>query len=298
MQAALHTPFDQTVDFVANVKNEHFWREQFPMLSMEDASARPPVPATLPSVDVDDINATVLKEGYISGTSDYLKKTTPALEAAILKCKSLGISPTFLFLFDEPWECFRQLHPLLTHILGEDYLLLPDFWAWHVDFTKGENGWGIHRDKGTYALDAEGRPLSMTVWIPITESTPENGCIYLVPAHLDNGYRAPRGSQPDFDYASIRALPRKPGDFLAWNQNVLHWGARSSPRAKNTRMSMALEFQRGDIPAFNQPLLKPLAVTNFRARLLLIAKQILQYQHMYALSPEMREMAEKLMRGE
>lgn len=58
---------------------------------------------------------------------------------------------------------------------------------------------------------------------------------------------------------------------------------------------MALEFQRGDTAPFNAPLLAPLVSHGFGLRLRLVAKRILQYQHMYALPPALRAVAEKLL---
>jgi len=72
---------------------------------------------------------------------------------------------------------------------------------------------------------------------------------------------------------------------------VLHWGARSSARGPGPRISIGFEFQRGDIVPFNEPLLDPASHLNFNGCLLVIAKQILQYDHMYPLSDEMKAMA-------
>ena len=94
--------------------------------------------------------------------------------------------------------------------------------------------------------------------------------------------------------ASVRALPVEPGDYLIWNQAVLHWGSRSSRLAQGPRISMALEFQRGDVAPFNGPLLPPLTRPGFEARLKLVAKQILQYRHMYPLTPAMQGLAEAI----
>jgi hypothetical protein len=57
---------------------------------------------------------------------------------------------------------------------------------------------------------------------------------------------------------------------------------------------MAFEFQRGDVAPFNQPMLPPLWVWPLEPRLWLIAKQILQYKHMYPLSPEMEQVAQEM----
>lgn len=60
-------------------------------------------------------------------------------------------------------------------------------------------------------------------------------------------------------------------------------------------MSMALEFQRADIQPFNLPLLGTLPVLDFPSRLKLVAKQILQYQHMYPLPAETQAMAQQVL---
>jgi hypothetical protein len=46
-----------------------------------------------------------------------------------------------------------------------------------------------------------------------------------------------------------------------------------------------MEFQKASAPAFNEPLREP-SLPSFQERLRLIRKQILQYQHMYPVSPQ------------
>ena len=104
-----------------------------------------------------------------------------------------------------------------------------------------------------------------------------NGCMYIVPASQDPTYATADEVKWRFDCASIRALPASPGDFLIWNQAVLHWGGKSSPRAAESRVSMAFEFQRADVPPINVPLIEPTRVLTFEMRLQLVCKQILQY---------------------
>jgi hypothetical protein len=54
---------------------------------------------------------------------------------------------------------------------------------------------------------------------------------------------------------------------------------------------MAFEFQRAEVAPMNAPLLPPLAFHDFGARLKLIAKQVLQYRHMYKVDPAIERMA-------
>ena len=95
---------------------------------------------------------------------------------------------------------------------------------------------------------------------------------------------------------SVRALPAQPGDVLVWNQAVLHWGSRSSPRAAETRVSMAFEFQRTDSEPFAQPIIPPGTPLSFEMRLKLIARQVLQYRHMYKVDPAIEKLMLELAR--
>ena len=57
---------------------------------------------------------------------------------------------------------------------------------------------------------------------------------------------------------------------------------------------MSIEFQRKDTTPFNTPQIAPLTYPDFAVRLKLIAKQMLQFAHMYTLTPDMRSWAEQL----
>ncbi len=225
-----------------------------------------------------------------------LETLAPSIGEAVKKLVRFGLPPVLVWAYDEPWECFRRLAPVLSHFLGRDYKLLPAFWAWHIDPNKGEAGWRPHRDKSVGALTPDGLPLSLTCWIPLSAATPLNGCMYVVPAHLDPSYNRAEGAQQMPAAPFARAVPARPGDFLIWNQAILHWGAMSSEFGEEARMSMALEFQRGDITPFQQPLLESATLPPFADRIRLIARQILQYTHMYGV-PEKHVQLGQFMNG-
>lgn len=287
--ATLSAPVQQpsTISF-DELCSKAFWQSHFPKLTME---AKPKQAFTKPHQPLGLITQRMMKEGYFGDNDPTLARHAATISDAVKRCVAMGLPPVFVFLFDEPWECYYRLKPVLSHLLGEDYKLLPDFWAWHVDPQKAQNGWNPHRDKGYWSLDKQGIPLSLTVWIPLSEATPMNSCIYMVPAHLDPTYGTPRDKEHIAPHYAVRALPAKPGDWLCWNQAVLHWGGPSSEFAIAPRISMALEFQRGGIGEFNSPLLPSDSYPDFTFRLQLIAKQILQYQHMYGFSQELCDLA-------
>ncbi|NBO19596.1 MAG: hypothetical protein EBV03_10320, partial [Proteobacteria bacterium] len=113
----------------------------------------------------------------------------------------------------------------------------------------------------------------------------------IVPAHQDPTYGTPQDNEYRFPPNAVRAMPANPGDYLCWNQAVYHWGSPCSEFGEKPRISMALEFQRGDINPFNQPLLPQSPFPDFTFRLPLVAKQILQYQHMYGFSQNLCDLA-------
>lgn len=168
---------------------------------------------------------------------------------------------------------------------------------WNVDPAKDDSGWKPHRDRGYTSLLPGGAPKSLTTWVPLTEATPLNSCIYIVPADRDPNYGTENDRMMQFELPNLRALPAQPGDFFIWNQAVIHWGSRSSPRAPQSRVSMAFEFQRLDTAPFNGPLIPARAALDFESRLRLVARQMLQYRHMYRIYPELERLATELLAG-
>ena len=75
----------------------------------------------------------MLEEGYFQDKTATCARLAPKLSSAVAICKALAIPPAFIFLFDEAWECFYALDPMIRFFLGDTYKVLPDFWTWHVD---------------------------------------------------------------------------------------------------------------------------------------------------------------------
>jgi hypothetical protein len=230
------------------------------------------------------------QDGYAQGRADWGVDVRLMADAVRALCAA-NLSPLFACLYDEFWCPLRRLHGLHAALLGGSCRLLPDFWILNVDPSKGEAGWRPHRDKGRRALFDDGSPKSLTTWIPLSRATPLNGCLYIVPAPLDPTYATADETEMKFEYQSIRALPATPGDFVIWNQALFHWGSRSSPEADESRVSIAFQLQRTDVPAFDSPLIDPLVAPPFEARLRLIARQLYRYRHIYELDPELARLA-------
>ena len=278
---------------INDLKDREFWKALQPQLHIEDpAFIKSFSPFGLEDAYRKALAQQMVVEGYfqIDIPLQNWGLSIPGMGAGISTLVRHNLMPVFAFVYDEYWTAFFRLQQIITNLLGP-YQILPDFWAWHVDPTKAESGWNPHRDKGRGSLFPDGRPKSITIWISITQATTLNGCMYIVPADRDPTYNTPNEKQLLFKPNDIRALPAEAGTVFCWNQAVHHWGSRAHPRGKTPRMSMAMEFQRADIQPFRQPLLDPMRLPTFDARLVLIARQILQYQHMYPLSPQVKDLA-------
>lgn len=284
----------QTADRFDELRSPQFWLKLNPGLHVDDtAFIRSAMPVELDDAARNLLDQRMAVEGYFQYVVPPEQQTLPldAMAQAVRTLLANGLVSPYAFIYDEFWLLFMRQSRVLSRFLGGEFRILPDFWVWHVDPQKGESGWRPHRDKGRISLDQEGRPKSLTMWVPLTQATPMNGCMYILPANRDPGYNTANEEDLKFDYPDIRALPGGPGHVFCWNQAVLHWGSRTSRFAQDARISVALEFQRADVPAFNLPLLNPQQLPSFETRLQLVAKQILQYEHMHSLTPEQAQFA-------
>lgn len=232
----------------------------------------------------------ITTEGYFQILNLNWRLDIARMVETIRSLSRAGVSPAFAFIYDEFWVPFRRIDPIIKSLLGP-YVMVPDFWAWNVDPTHAESGWAPHRDRGAVSLFPDGSPKSLTVWVPLTPATPLSSCMYVVPRAADSTYGTERENEHVFSHQGIRALPALPGDVLIWNQSLLHWGSQASPLAPESRVSIAMQFQRRDQPPMREPLLDPTAVISFEMRLHLIVTQVLGYRNLYAVPPAVEKFA-------
>lgn len=276
------------------VEGREFWHQLCPNMSIEGSGTS--VTAAVGETSL--LLADLKREGYVQVPGAFPDSCTALIRDAVATLAQRGIPLPFAFIYDELWLAFKGLSAFLAAVLGDDYRALPDFWVWYVQPNENSAGWGPHRDRVQPTLEPDNSPHTLTVWLPFTDATPLNGCMYVLPAHLDSRFVERRwdgeGNNVVQNPQDIRALPATAGSLLAWNQAVLHWGSRGSRLGTAPRISAAFEFQRGDRAPFNSPLLDPDRVPNFAERLGLIGKQVLQYRHMYPLSEDVAAVATTL----
>jgi hypothetical protein len=270
-----------------------FWRDLMPDLSVHAVSDQA-LPVLRPDAAAADTMRGVFdREGYIQLPRSQDIGQMARLARRLDAIRASGLPPVFSFIYDEMWQPFRRLGPVLDCLLRGPHAIMPNLWAWHVDPSKDEAGWPPHRDKPGLLTSNGQLPRAISVWIPLTEATPLNGCMYVLPRHRDPDYGGDAAGTLTGDVADVRALPAIPGDSLVWTQSLLHWGSRTSALATEPRLSMSVEFQRLDEPALADFVILPGQHLTFEQKLALIGRGIVAYQHMHRLDRELTDAARR-----
>ncbi|CAN5621585.1 hypothetical protein BH10CYA1_BH10CYA1_42450 [soil metagenome] len=270
-------------------RDKEFWLRLNPNLHITDEAK----PISLPPMELDpqildEVRDSLKTEGYFQISKVLDPTLTSKLATGVENIFKAGWPTPFAVVYDEYWEMFYTLKQLFEAILGEQYKQVPNFWCWYVDTNKQSKGWGHHRDRPSVntILDT-GLPATLTTWIPLTNATPANGCIYIVPSSHDPNYPPGDLDRRDMhELQNIRALPASAGDVLGWTEALLHWGSRSSHKATNPRVSISFTFQRADQNPFEVPLFEPSRYQLFNERLGLIAQNVCNYQAQGPTTPE------------
>jgi phytanoyl-CoA dioxygenase PhyH len=280
---------------LAPIESPDLWRRINPALTITDApfTDRKTDYEFRPS-DIQRARPQMCEDGYLHSGPGVSAEDCQALSAALERIIEARYHPMFLAVYDEYWQVMQRIAPLLTPILGDHYRVLGDFWIWCISQRTASEGWRPHRDyqfPRRITVREDGAPMIVTVWIPFTDATPLNGCMYIVPMGGDP-HLPDRPSAVDVsNLQTIRALPAQAGSVLAWNQYALHWGGAASKWADGPRMSTGIYVQAGDVPLFTD---KPIDFDQplpFAKRLALISANLLLYQSEHRFPPELVEVA-------
>ena len=263
------------------IEDIEYWRSLNPQSSITEN----PFPAGATPYEVSDdmdIHLDQLKrEGYFQ-TSPIVPETDRTRLISIIETMvGKDLLSTYALLYDDFYHVAAKLAGVLTPILGNGFQLVPDeFEAYFIDTDDGESGSGPHRDslRSAKAFAADGMPTLVNIWVALTDATPLNSCMYVLPGHLDPDYPRPReqrgGEQNlhEIQLQDVRSLPVKAGSVICWSSSLLHWGGRSSRFAAGPRMSFAMYFQRGDVPHIHPTSMDIPGSIPFNYRLYLVEK--------------------------
>lgn len=280
-----------------NALKQNFWLELNPELSITDnlLSNIDDTPYKVDKTISEQCAEQFSEDGYFQSSPIIPEKETAKMVDAIIKVTGNGFPAQFCLLYDEFWKPLRRLNYLLEPIMGKDYLLLPDFWFYNIKNDDEGSGWSPHRDlQFPNPINNDGTPKIINLWIPLTDATTLNGCMYMLPASRDPDYPKDFSSMIGQDYRSVkhytpemlqnfRALPAKAGSILGWNQYVFHWGSRSSHWAPQPRINYSMYVQRADVKPYDDLAINLNGNNNFKLtfemRLGLISRSLWQYKN-------------------
>jgi hypothetical protein len=237
------------------------------------------------------------RDGYFIEPEVLPAAQTAALVDAIERLRAQGWHPLFAFVFDEFWALAWTggVRSIAEALLGPSPKLIPAVAVHYVD-VGGSRGWAPHTD----GFEFDHR---LTTWIPLTDATLINGCIYVVPRSEEVGDALTRFNKAETTLADAvtllqhaRALPAPAGSVLGWAFDVLHWGSVSLG-AQTPRVSVAYEWLGPDgSPEEHESPLVNLddGLPSMAQRLDLIARSILSYTRFDVALPPFEELAKKL----
>lgn len=258
-----------------------------------------------------------------AGEEDGAREDAVAAASAVRRVLEAGWPPVFALVCGAAWRVVGRAAALAeaTGLLGaEGALLEPSAFIWALNTAgrrPGQRSFGLpHRD---YAYDeahdaATGEANVVNLWVALSDANLDAGCLWVVPRPLDPVYDKPadfrhlrsatrcgeEGSEQAFtrvrfDVGAARPCPVGPGGVVGWC-NVIHYGGRCAPWAREPRVSLAFTLRRRGSPAthLNDGALagllddwrrgeRPLALGD---RLRFIARALLTYEDWYDLGWE------------
>jgi len=261
------------------LRDPQFWRDLNPQLTISESPIASRVtPLTLPAGQADHHAAFLMEEGYLQTPPLFpITEITP-LREAVERIVALGLPSGLAWVYDEFYGLMARLAPVLRPMLGADPLMLPrDFWVFHVppgSHTRtGFGAYGRHRDYFVDRPFIDGAlPRVLNTWIPLTDVTTLDSCMYVVHPEGDADYRTDTQEvrADAVRLEDIRALPTPAGAVIAFSSRVAHWGSRSSRFATGPRIAVTCVLQRRDCAPFEKDVLDLTLPLSWERRLALV----------------------------
>lgn len=246
----------------------------YPFQALADTEVR------APPAEVKRCVQQMREEGHFRLGSVLSKERMARMAQVVVNIVEAGYPPAFAYVYDDFWQVFRDLSPVLTPLYGEHYRVVINLWAWHIPPSDAHHGFKPHRDLiGKQTLHLDGSPVFGTVWIPLTDVTTQHACMYVLPTNQDpnvpgkmESFTIPRES-----VQAIRALPAEAGSIMGWNSYALHWGSKSSKWANGPRISIATYIKRVEEQNFNSISVQSNQFLSLEKRLAVIGENMAHY---------------------
>ncbi len=174
---------------LADAERVEYWGSLQPHLTItEKPFLELPLPPA-PAEEIDAFAGQLKDDGYFQTEPLLSAKMLDDLLGAVEAVRAAGFPPTFALVYDVFYEAIARFDGVLAGLLGRGYQLIPNFWVYYIAPSDEGKGFEPHRDAefaGTIGPD--GMPTVLTIWITITEATPLNSCMYVVPKPRDPLY--------------------------------------------------------------------------------------------------------------
>jgi len=290
---------DQLENLLQDAVNVAYWRSLNPdlVISPLETAARVEDFCILPEQQVQALDH-LTAHGYFALPPVYPPQLIARMRSCVDVVRNAGWPAVFTYLYDQFWAVFQSkgMVGFIRKYLG-DYRINANIWTYYVHPNPTGSGWTPH-------VDGRSDIGRLTVWIPLTDASVVNGCIYVLPQDRVPG-TLPRNYQDwrTLDIGelssllhSVRPLPANAGSILGWNHELIHWGGRASDLATDPRISIAVEFISEQITPMKSelPVSSPGVAPDFPSRLKLIAKAILEYQKFEPLMTRYGLLAQRL----
>ncbi len=308
MTSNAERPLDKEVlrQMFSRSQSRDYWRELNPTLHVEggaiEVGANEGIAAdsVLSDGDIARQAARMQREGWFQVDAFFAPDRIARLLVGIENLRSAGWLPVFILLYDELWTLTQSsaMRSLIDAMLGPGSKQQANVWSHYVSGETGGKGWYPHPDYAR-GLQDDGSPHSLTVWIPLTDATLENGCIYLIPGDRIAGgagqnLLTPSSFSRDEVCTYLQAalaLPARAGAMLGWQSNIIHWGshvARIPNEAPPPRVSIGLHYQREGLKAGYPTLDRDSPIPSFETRLSYLGFQLKEFmcQEQHPQAPE------------
>ena len=273
-------------------QSAEFWRRLAPDLTISDGQPLSAIQRHPGQAAEDRLR--LINDGYLHLKSPGIAVDLSAISDALERIVVAGLPASFIGVYDETWAIIAQLEAVLGGLLDGKAAMVPNFHADHLG--SDSQGRLAARQRPANSLFRDKSPKSVNVWVPLTDATPDNGCVYAVPAGQDRNYGAKKPERADASLPSIRALPAGAGDVLIWTGETYTWQGRPNPRsgAPATLMSLSWEFQSTETAAFEGLTIDSYPYVPFETRLGLLAHQMPGHTSGFSSNPLWRAVQQTL----
>eukprot|EP00004_Rigifila_ramosa_P006992 TRINITY_DN1790_c0_g1_i1.p1 TRINITY_DN1790_c0_g1~~TRINITY_DN1790_c0_g1_i1.p1 ORF type:complete len:384 (+),score=97.94 TRINITY_DN1790_c0_g1_i1:54-1154(+) len=255
--------------------------------------------------DPAELRERLVQRGFFRLAAPALADVVPPtlvarLAEGVAQLRALGHPASAIGMYDEAWELAACVSPLLEAVSGNEPL--GDWFTFFVHHTPAApgskpapaatgSGWAPHRDRpasDSASFRSDGTPKYTTVWIALSDATPESSCLYVLPREADPGYDSSGDAlagvlATPVSWQRIVAQPCAAGGLLCFSHRLLHWGSQAEAgAAPRIALSFAFADRSFEAPFFSSADFLPFPP--LALRLGLRAGQAIAYQSQVALS--------------